>query len=753
MLPVIKLKHLLSPVVLSVLLSSCNLARMVPEGRYMLSSAKVETDVREVSGSSLESYMKQRPTDPVISLRIYNWMKGDTGRHLMKKMMKAPAIYDDNLTGQTIRNLKIEMANRGFFNADVAAITDTSGKKIKVNYKVTAREPCRIRDYKTDAKDGRIDSILTARINRRQSELREGSIFAMDRLEAERATVSELLRNAGYYDMTADNLHYLADTSMASGQVDVTLVLRGTSRPKPYYIRDVNIRSGYDPFAGTPFVIQDSVTGKGLNIYYDSLRFLRPAVLSRNILMHGGIMYGERYDRQTYSNINRLGCVSRTQIRYEETSRNDTSMLDCNIYLTPGNIHGIQTGLDGTDKEGNLGIAAIAAYNHYNLFNGAERLSVKLRGAYEFVSKRSPDTAAVFSSNYYEFGIETSLSFPQLHLPFLRQFVRNRFTVSSEYGISFDVQKRPEFTRDFFNLNWKQKFNNRRNSVSHTISLIDVNYVMMASMSDDFRKYLNEETNVLTRFSYDNVFTAGLGYNLLYSHPNFRKSDRGVYTMRFSVESSGNLLNGIFRLSNAEKSGDGQYTILGNPFTQYVKGDIDFTQTIRINPKNVVAVRAALGMAYPYGNSSILPFEKRYYGGGPNNVRGWNTRRLGPGSFKGDTDNPATHIGDMRLILTAEYRHKWIKWFEMAGFVDAGNIWTLHNYENQPGGQFGWNKLPEEMAVGLGAGLRIDLTFLVIRLDGGKRVYDPARAEGERWVFFDKFKNNAAFYLAIGYPF
>jgi hypothetical protein len=291
--------------------------------------------------------------------------------------------------------------------------------------------------------------------------------------------------------------------------------------------------------------------------------------------------------------------------------------------------------------------------------------------------------------------------------------------------------------------------------LSQSLSLLDINYVNMPWKSDKFQDYLNNDVDSLTKFSYANVFTAGIRYSLIYTNTNVGRIRQNLYTVRFNAESSGNALGWILDASHAEKSASGQYDILGNPFAQYVKGEIDYAETFQLTPSAGLAFHAGIGVAYPYKKSSILPFEKRYYGGGPNNVRGWSTRYLGPGSFnQGRAGDPTTHVGDINLILSAEYRFRLLPWLEPAVFVDAGNIWTIKDYPNQPGGLFQWNQFYKEIALGTGIGLRFDLRFLILRLDAGTKVHDPARAAGDRLVLFKgNFLQNSAIYVAIGYPF
>ena len=273
--------------------------------------------------------------------------------------------------------------------------------------------------------------------------------------------------------------------------------------------------------------------------------------------------------------------------------------------------------------------------------------------------------------------------------------------------------------------------------------------------SESFQQYLNTEIDPLTRLSYNDVFTAGIDYGFIFTNANKDKISQHLYTVRFNAESSGNLLRGIFSLTSAKTNDTNQYEINGNPFAQYVKGNIDYAETAHLNMQSKLAFHTAFGLAYPYRNSLILPFEKRFFAGGPNSVRGWNTRYLGPGSFnQGIPGDPTTHVGDISFIVSAEYRYKLLSWLEPAYFVDCGNTWTVRNYEGQPGGLFQWNRFYKEFAVGTGIGLRFDFSFFIFRLDAGTRVYDPAFPEGNRFVFPKKsIWSNSAAYIAIGYPF
>ncbi|MDR3062377.1 MAG: BamA/TamA family outer membrane protein [Dysgonamonadaceae bacterium] len=732
---------------------SCSTTKYIPEGKYLLDAVDLKIDTKDVSKVEMEPFIQQTPNDPKFRLKIYNMVEGDTNKWFDRKIRKIgepPVIYNRKLEQQSVRELTIEMKNKGYLNAKVTSEADTADKKAKVAYFIESNEPYRIRSYEIRIPDTRIDSILQNRRSRNVI-IRPGSLFDMSTLEKERSTVNSLLRNQGYFTSTESNLHYLADTTLNSHQVDLTLVMNDASRVKPYYINKVTVYSGVDPLEIESYKIVDSIHYKGITIFYDSVRFLRPSVINNNIMIRSGEFFRENRGNRTYNNFNQLGNVGRTNVQYVERNYPDSTLLDCDIYLTPGNIHSMQAGLDGTNKAGDLGVAANVSYGHHNLFNGAEWFNIRIRGAYEFVRAKSTD---IVTHDFYEFGINPTLTFPKLHLPFIGKAVKDRFHVNTRYGIGFDVQKRPEYTREFFNLNWTVLWNNERQTISQSLSLLDINYVMMPWKSGEFQNYLNHHVDSLTKYSYEDIFTAGIGYSLIFTNRESGRYRQRLYTIRFNAESSGNVLKWMFDLSNAKKSSSGQYTIFGNPFAQYVKGDMDFSQTIPFDRKNTLAFHAAIGVAYPYGKSTILPGVKRYYAGGPTSIRGWSTRYLGPGSYSADEGDPTNHVGDIRMELSGEYRYKWINWLELAAFIDAGNIWTIKNYADQPGGYFQLSRFYKEPAIGTGVGFRIDLGFLIIRLDGGTRVYDPALPEGNRWTFLKgNFSRNSAFYLAIGYPF
>ncbi|MDR1763655.1 MAG: BamA/TamA family outer membrane protein [Dysgonamonadaceae bacterium] len=772
------LKYTLLPL---LLLSSCSTIKFIPEGQYLLDNVVLTTDSSLISKENLMEFVQQQPNSPKLGLLVYNLVDSDSvwWKKAVRKLGEPPIIFNQRLLNQSLVELSIEMKNRGFLNSSVSAKVDSAGRKAAVNYLIHEGTPYKIRNYKIDFPTEEMNNIaLGLRTERQRNDttsanpaprqrnrtggqaafnrgtlLKEGTIFDMSLLEQEMTRISARLRNSGYYRITADNLHYLADTALSANQTDLTLHLNeGEGLTDVYRVGKVRVFSGMNPTEREQFRSRDSVEINGITAYYDQLNFLRPGVIADRVLIRPGRPYRQRSEETTLSLFRALNCVSRAEINWIEGAYEDSTLLDCDIYLSPADNHSLQTGLSGTNKAGDLGLALDLDYGNQNLFNGSELFNIRLKAAYEFVGSNDAS-----NRNFYEFGLTPALTFSEIQLPFVSSWFKNRFTSETRYSLGFDIQKRPQYVRNFFNAKWQFQWTSRNNLLSQTFSLLDVNYASMPWMSDEFKRFLNTRVGTVTRYSYEDVFTVGSDYSLIYTNTNTGRPRQRLYTLRFGLESSGNALNRILSLfeKKTEDAKSRIYDVFGSPYAQYVKGDIDLSQTMPLSANSSLALHASAGIAFPYNNSQIMPFEKRYYAGGPNSVRGWHTRYLGPGTMTVEADDDmASHVGDISLNLNAEYRYKALSWLEPAFFVDCGNIWTIKNYIDQPGGAFRWNQFYRELAVGTGLGLRFDLSFLIIRFDIGTRVYDPSKEEGQRYVFLkNRFWSNSALYFAIGYPF
>ena len=555
--------------------------------------------------------------------------------------------------------------------------------------------------------------------------------FTVETLDNERKRFAGLLSDNGYFRFNKDFIHFAADTIMGRKDIALTLQLRkykpNNNSPEVdhtrYLIRDVLFQSN------------------------DSDRIhLRKQVLLNATAIKEGRPYDASALQRTYNNFARLQAVKYTNIKFAEVP--DTNLLDCHIQISTNKPSTISFQPEGTNTAGDLGAAASITYTNRNLFHGSEQLSIEFRGAYEAIT----GLEGYQDQNYTEFSVETKLVFPRFLAPFLSKSFRRRQTASSEWAVSWDFQNRPEFHRRVFSSAWRYRWSEPKHHLNYRFDLLDLNYVYMPWISSTFKRdYLDnaENRNAILRYNYEDIFIMKTGFTVSYTD--------GVDAVRANFESAGNLLNGVSKGFGFKTNSQGQHTLFNIAYAQYVKFDFDYTHLFQFDKRNALALHAGLGVAYPYGNSTVLPFEKRYFSGGANSVRGWSVRELGPGKFKG-TDGRIDFInqtGDVKLDLNAEYRSSLFWKLQGALFIDAGNIWTLRNYAEQPGGQFKFTEFYKQIAASYGMGLRLNFDYFILRFDVGMKAINPAyESEKEHWsIIHPKLSRDFDFHFAVGLPF
>ena len=430
--------------------------------------------------------------------------------------------------------------------------------------------------------------------------------------------------------------------------------------------------------------------------------------------------------------------------------------MDANIVMAKGKDKSLSFEIEGTNSAGDLGAAASITFQHRNVFKGSETFSLKMRGAYEAITGLQE---GYDNGNYKEWGVESSLNFPEFKFPFLSSSFKRKIKASSEVGIKFNSQVRPEFTRTLASASWSYRWRDSKRS-QHRFDLVDVNYIYVPWRSKDFEEYLqnlSSKNSILIK-SYEDQLIVRTAYSYAYNSAldKQKMANRHTYSIRFNIEESGNLLYLASKTIHSKPKAEKGYVIANIPFAQYVKGDFDYSHNLKIDNRNSLAFHIGIGIAYPYGNSQMLPFEKRYFSGGPNSVRGWAVRSLGPGSYKstGGSMNYINHTGDIKLDLNVEYRTHLFWKFMGAAFIDAGNIWNIREYEGQEEGTFRIKEFYKQMAVSYGLGIRLDLDYLILRFDGGMKAINPMETDKKKYpILRTDFGRDFAFHFAVGYPF
>ena len=759
-----------------MLATSCRPTKHVPQGEYLLNRVKIELDNKDVKSQSLHPYLRQQPNHKTfgiigLPLAFYNMSgtKDNRWNRFMRKIGTPPVIYDTTLTEKSRNEILKAMKNKGYIDAEVSVDTIVKKRKIKVTYKVKGNTPYRLNSVVYNIPD---DSIAkyTTREDTTLNLLRKGVLFDYYLLDKERARIASILNNKGYYSFGKEYITFTADTTVGDHLVDLEVNLLPYPLAKPdstgavfvkhrtYKIRDVFFYTDYNPMnVDQRYNVLDTVEYKGNTIYYGEDRYLRPSVLVNNSFIKSGENYSQKIVDNTMAAYGRLRVFKYVNIQFAPVEVGGEMMLDCYILLTKGKTQTISTELEGTNSAGNFGFAVGVSYQHRNMFKGSQTFTSKIRAAYENISG---DLGGLISNNYLELGAEMGISFPKFIFPFAKNKQRQKLRPTTELTLNGNYQRRPEFVRVIAGAGWAYNWYSNRNKFKHKLDLVDISYIYLPIVTEEFRNNINKLSvdNPLLRYSYEDHFIMRMAYAIYLSNlnPESIKPTGNIYTFRMVNEIAGNLLYGISNAISPKSRPEDGYSIFGIRYAQYYKCDMDYTYTFLFNEKNSLSLHIGAGVAVPYGNSEILPFEKRYFAGGANSVRGWSVRSLGPGSYqrKDPTSDFMNQCGDVRLDMNIEYRSKLIWKLELAAFLDAGNIWTIKEYDAQPGGAFKINRFYKELALAYGLGLRLDFDFFVLRLDLGMKAYDPSVTNKSKWVIsYQNFKRDAALHFAVGYPF
>lgn len=776
----IKARNILTTLLLLALvpmLFSCASTKHVPDGQLLLDKVKInildKENAKDLNKQELTNYLRQTENHKVLGglklqLAIYNISGKDSSNWFNKWIRRVgapPVIYDSTLTTASENQLQRALTNKGYLKNQVSSEVKLNPKKKKaeVDYFITLNEPYRIRSITYDIPNDSLRDLILA--DTTDFPIKCSSPLDHKKLDSERDLIVQRLRNNGYYAFNKNYITFVADTAAGSHEVDLTLSLSNKTQDLPhlphieghrqFYVRDVIFVTSYDAVSMQNGVYGETVTYNGITVLYGDDRYIAAEILDENCFIRPGSIYNASDVDRTYKALGRLGIIKYINIDMKAVGEIGGDLwVDAYILLNRDKSQTISFSLEGTNSEGDLGFGIGADYQHRNIFKGSEILNVKFKASYESLSG---DLSGLINDNYSEYSGDVGITFPKFKMPFLRESFKRRIQASTEFMTSFNYQERPEYTRIIAGAGWKYIWSERNNQMRHTFNLIDVSYVYLPKSKSNF---LDSITNPLLRYSYENHLIMRMGYTFYKTNrrpttPFTTVLQDNIYTIRASAETAGNLLYGISHMIGQKREDDDSYKVFGTRYSQYVKLDGDFAVTHYINQRSSLAFHAGFGIAVPYGNSTVLPFEKRFYSGGANSVRGWGVRTLGPGSFDGKKAQNSFiyQCGDIRLDLNLEYRCKLFWVLELGAFIDCGNVWTIKEYENQPGGAFKIGKFFEQLALSYGLGLRMDFTYFLLRFDVGMKAHNPASGQ-EHWPLISpSLKRDAEIHFSVGYPF
>lgn len=720
----------------AVLSFSCSTTRVLGDGQFRLADNKVVVDNdRKFNTKEIESYIKQKPNSYIIFgwnpfLNIYNWSgkNADKGiNKFLREIGTAPVVYQPSQVEASVENINRHLEYLGYYGSDVRSEVRVNGKRVTVTYSVTLGRRYRIGNVSFAVPDGEFKEDFYA--DTAAVSIRPGDFLSEDALEKETERAASMFRRKGYFGFTKNYFSFEADTLARRDTADLLMTVKEYTRNqtaeyarphRKYFFGDVSIS------------------------YDNDLKF-NDRVLKNICTIRPGAMYDEREVNTTYSRLSALRLFSGVNVALNPR---DSGIVDCDISLTKSRMQGFKVNLEGsTNSTGLIGISPQVSYYHKNIFHGGQWLNLGFLGNFQF----KYDDRSVKSN---EFGVSAGLSFPEfLGLP--NSIFHGPSVPRTEINASYNYQNRPEYTRNMISTSYGYSGSLRNGKFFYQFYPIQAKIVRLTNLDPNF--YTTLSGNPFMRDAYQNHFDVGSGLVAYYTTSTALVPKETYEYARLQLDASGNVLS-LF--NKAMKSDEyGSRLIWNTPYSQYIRTELTLGKTFVFgkNGGQALAIRLLGGVGYAYGNSSTIPFEKQFYSGGANSMRGWQARSLGPGNSKADTTFVIpSQTGDVKLEANLEYRFPMFWKLCGAVFTDVGNIWTLKETDGDDGSHthFDLKNLAASLAADWGIGLRVDLNFLILRIDMGMKLYDPSQ-DTDRWRAPSQWlkKDGYSLHFGVGYPF
>jgi outer membrane protein assembly factor BamA len=704
-----------------------------------------------------------------------------TFRESLLEAGEPPVILDSVLSRITVNQMQKFIASRGYFNSVVrdSIVIDKKNKRAKTFYFITKSKPYYIRNINYKIEDPLIEYFIYN--DTITSLVKHNSIYNEDVLQQERDRISENQLNNGYFYFAPEYVYFLVDTNLTGENVNLTIGVKKFSEPYSesndslvykahprFYIENVYVISeNIKDFRGkaNDAYMKDTINYNNLELLYNHPLALHKKDLTRNISIAPGQLYQQNIAEATFKDLSSLKVFKSVYLQYIKNPH-FTDKLDCYIVCQPLIKQSLTIEQEGTNTSGNLGIAGSIVFQNKNTFKGAELLELKLRGS---ITSQKPVKSTESTTNLnsvqstfntIQFGPELNLYFPKALFPFTLFYFKKDVNEKRYFSqpktilnLSLNYQSNQQYFRNISNISYGFKFSNYKGLFTYDVIPLNV-YVVKAKLFGNFKTDLISLNDYFLLNSFQDHLTTLSKVSATYNNQAFSKN-RTVMYLKMNLSSSGNILRGLFNATNQAKDTLGRYEILNIPFSQFVKLDVDYRFYIKVRKQNKIVFRFAGGIGKALSNLSVLPYEQSFFSGGPNGIRAWRARTLGPGGYSASESNARyDKIGDVQLESNVEYRFHIIKSFYGAWFADAGNIWLIKGDPSKPNSKFETDRFYKEIALGSGFGLRYDFSFFVLRLDAAVKIHDPQYAEGNRWTF-DKqpIRKMSILNFGIGYPF
>jgi outer membrane protein assembly factor BamA len=754
-------------------MQACNLPKLARKEGAFLFKNKIEIEEKYESrlfSSNLDDYVKQRPNKKFLgvvrhTLRFYKmgakypntWL----GRFYQTKIGDAPVILDTSLIESTIKGMNGFLRTQGYYYPQISyTVAGLIHKKV-VTYKITTGKAFHIYRIEQHIADKVLDSTYS---NQKDlSFVRLGNRFNLENLLKEKTRVNDQFRDNGYYSFNKEYVKFDFDTNVGDYRSVIGIQISNPEnfkRFKTYKINSINIE--IEPARKDTFY-NDKDSIRLQNFVYTPNKFpLNPEVLNRALIIGPGKLFSNENVNSTFGRLNELQIfksVNMTAVPINENT--DTPSINYQINLQPSKkydftfepqvITSDQSNLVSETSGRNYGIASQITLANRNIFHNAEILQLSYRVSVEAQRGANIPKRPLFNS--FESNLTANLIFPKLL--FLSKFDKSWTNTTNRSLITgaFIWEKNTDWIRNVYAIGFTWQKNKKM--FNQYFAPCEISYIRTNFNSKELETQSANDPYLQSVFS-NNLITASR-YGFIFNNQSDIRKKHHTFIKWDVLELAGTFVNLAYNLFKIAPSDSGYNTFLGVRYFQYAKTFADLRYNRYLDDNNRFASRLAVGIALPFGNSpDFVPFDKRFFTGGANSIRAFLPRSIGPGAY--NAEGNLDRSGDIRLELNFEYRFNILNhFFEGALFTDIGNIWRIKD-DGRKDAQFKLGTFYEQIALGTGLGLRVNLDFLILRLDASIPIFDPREPLNSRYVFH-KYSNlgilwgNTIFNFGVGYPF
>lgn len=759
-------KQLILIFISALLVASCSNTKNLRPGQNLFvgseekikSTDKLSSSKKNALKAEMHELVRPKPNTTVLGVRfkltVFNMFKEPKKPkglvHWLKyKVGEPPVLASASVLEKNRQVIQNHLDNNGYFRDSVQMDTTIKDKKLRVTYTALLDTQYRIKQtsYPADS------SVVAQTIQQRATKpkyvlLKPGDPYDLDVIKAERTRIDNRLKEYGFFYFSPEYLRADVDSTVGDHKVDIDMRVKPETPPyakQPYYINDVYVFTDFDINGDTSLIGAKNYHGYTI---IDPENKFKPKIFSRTLVFDRGDLYNRTDHNLSLNRLITLGVYKFVKVRFEPSD--SANKLDAYYYLTPTNKKSIRFQVSALTKTNNAtGGEFSVNWRNRNLFRGAELLVLSANAGFQ------KQISGGIRVNTLSYGLEGNLFIPRIIAP-IKINTASAFVPQTKFSLGYSFFNRTtEYVLNSASFGYGYVWKNSVKNESE-LTLFNVNFVKPTNITDSFQKRI--DTNLTLARSVQKQFIIGTIYNYNYNTQAKPNSNLHNFYFNGNIDVSGNLAGWI---TGADLSKGNQKTIFGEPFTQYLRLEADFRHYLRLgNQYRSLNTRFNAGVGYAYGNDTLMPFIKAFFAGGVSDLRGFRARTLGPGSFY--AGNPRdTFIydqpGDVKLLMSLEYRAKLFSILRYAVFADAGNIWTLRPDSTRPGSEITRNFI-NDIAIDVGAGLRVDISILVLRLDIAFPLRLPYLPDGQKYSEFnfgssEWRKNNIVWNLAIGYPF